>query len=58
MYEEITIQDDIVKLLLSEIKKYRRQDIILSEREIAENEKIAKILEDLIPKIKNITNKE
>lgn len=58
MYEEITIQDDIVKLLQSEIKKYRRQDIILSEREIAENEKIAKILEELIPRIKNITNKE
>ena len=58
MYEEITLQDDIVKLLQSEIKKYRRQDIILSEREIAENEKIAKILEELIPRIKNITNKE
>lgn len=54
MYKEITIKDDIIKLLQAEIKKYRRQDIIISERETIENEKISKILEELIFKIKKI----
>ena len=55
MFEETFFQNDILKLISSEIKKYKRQDIILSEREIAENEKIAKILEELFLKIKNLT---
>lgn len=46
--------DDVVKLIEAEIKRYKRQDIILSEREINENKKIADILESLIPKIREI----
>lgn len=52
---ESKITTEIINLISSEIKKYKRQDIILSEREIAENEKIAKILEELFLKIKNLT---
>ncbi len=49
---EILIQ--VNALIKSEIKKYRRSDIILSERETLENEKIAKVLESLVIKISNI----
>jgi len=42
---------DVINLIRSEIKKYSRQDIILSEREMLENKKIASILDDLIKKI-------
>jgi hypothetical protein len=48
------MSDDVIKMLEAEIKRYKRQDIILSEREINENKKIADILESLIPKIKDI----
>jgi len=45
------MSQDVIKLIEAEVKRYKRQDIILSEREIAENKKIADILESLIPKI-------
>ena len=45
---------EVANLIRAEVKKYRRQDIILSERESAENEKIAKILEALIPRISDL----
>lgn len=40
-----------ISLLKEEKEKYDRQDIILSEREKAENLKIVKILDDIIQKL-------
>jgi len=51
MSEKTETLVEVVKLLDAEIKRYRHQDIILSERETAENEKIAKILGDISKKI-------
>lgn len=48
------IVTEVNNLIRSEIKKYRRSDIILSERETLENEKIAKVLESLVIRISNL----
>jgi hypothetical protein len=55
--ENVTIQhmkNYIIELIELEIKLYKRQDMILSEREILENRKIVSVLESLLTKIKDL----
>jgi hypothetical protein len=43
----------VCKLIELEIKLYKRQDMILSEREILEDKKIVSVLESLLTKIED-----
>lgn len=45
-----------VKIIETELRKYKHIDMMLSEREIAENKKITAVLESLILKIKELDN--
>lgn len=45
-----------VKIIETELRKYKHTDMMLSDRETVENKRITAILESLIKKIKELDN--